>query len=56
MKYNLVELKTNENVEDMWSLFCCSITKGPMELDVKISRSVDDIMNMTKHPESSGSV
>lgn len=55
VKYNLVELKTNEDVKDMCRSFCCMITKGPIELDAKISRFVNDIMKMMKRPQSSGS-
>lgn len=56
MKYNLVEMKTNEDVKDMSRSFRRRITNGSIELDVKISRSVDDIMKMMKHTKSSDSV
>lgn len=55
VKYNLVELKTDEYMKDMWRSFSHSITNGPIELDDKISRSVDAIMKMMKRPKSSGS-
>lgn len=56
VKYNHIELKTDEDVKDMWRSFRRMLTKGPIELDVKISRSVDNIIKMMKHPESSDSV
>ncbi|CAL5191473.1 unnamed protein product [Lathyrus oleraceus] len=56
VKYNPIELKTDEDVKKMWRSFQCRITKGPIKLDARISRSVDDIMEMLKHPESYDSV
>ncbi|XP_050915338.1 uncharacterized protein LOC127130358 [Lathyrus oleraceus] len=55
VKCNLIELKTNEDMKDMWRSFRCRITKGSIELDAKISRFVDDIMKMMKRLESFGS-
>lgn len=45
----------DEDVKEMRRSFRRRITKGPIELDAKISRFVDDIMKMMKRPESSGS-
>ena len=56
VKYNLIELKTDEDVKEMWRSFRRRITKGPIELDAKLSRFVDDIMEILKCPEASGSV
>ena len=56
VKYNLIELKTDEDVKNMWRSFRCRLTKGSIELDAKISRFVDNIMKMMKRPESSGGV
>lgn len=56
MKYNLIELKTDEDVKDMWRSLHRRITNGLVELDAKISRYVNDIMKMMTRPESSGSV
>lgn len=56
VKYNLIELKTDEDVKDMWRSFCRRLTKGPIKLDPEISRSTNDIIKMMKHPESSGSI
>ncbi|XP_058772343.1 uncharacterized protein LOC131646265 [Vicia villosa] len=53
MKYNLIELKNDEDVKAMWKSFRCRIIKGLIELDAQIRRSVDDIMKCLKHPESS---
>ena len=55
VKYNLIELKNDEDVKAMWKLFRCRITKGPIELDVEIRRSVDDIMKSLKRPDESES-
>lgn len=54
--YNVIELKTGEDVKDKWRSFRRRLTNGPIELDSKIWRSVDDIMKMMKCPESFGSV
>ena len=56
VKYILIELKTNEDLTVMWRPFHCRLTKGSIEFDAKISRFVDDIINMSKCPESSGNV
>ncbi|XP_058727019.1 uncharacterized protein LOC131598432 [Vicia villosa] len=56
VKYNLIELKNDEDVKAMWKSFCRRITKGPIELDAEIRRSLDDIMKCLKRPESSKSV
>ena len=55
VKYNLIELKTDEDLKEMWRSFRRRLTKGPIEFDAKLSRSVDDIMEMLKRPEASGS-
>ena len=53
MKYNLIELKNDEDVKAMWKSFHRRLTKGPIELDAEIRRSVDDIMKCLIRPESS---
>lgn len=55
VKYNLIELKIDK-VKYMWRSFRRRLTKGSIELDVKISRFADDIVKMMKRLESSGSV
>ena len=55
MKYNLIELKNDEDVKAMWKSFRRRITKGPIELDAEIRRSVDDIMKCLKRPDESES-
>ena len=55
VKYNLIELKNDEDVKAMWKSFRRRITKGPIELDAQIQRSIDDIMKCLKRLESSGS-
>lgn len=56
MKHPLIELKTDDDVTIMWRSFRRRLTKGSIELDAKISRSVNDIIKMMKRPESNGSV
>ncbi|XP_050914747.1 uncharacterized protein LOC127129638 [Lathyrus oleraceus] len=56
VKYNLIEFMTDEDVKEMWRSFFRMITKWSIELYVRLSRSVDDIMEMLKRQESSGSV
>lgn len=53
MKYNLIELKTDEDMKEIWISFFRRITKGSIELDARLSRSVDDIMEILKCLESS---
>lgn len=56
VKYNLIEFKTDEDVKKMWRSFWRMITKWSIELDVRLLRSVDNIMKMLKRQESSDSV
>ena len=51
MKYNLIELKNDEDVKAMWKSFLRRITKGLIELDAEIRRSVDDIIKCLKRPD-----
>src|ERR1051325_7141091 len=53
MKYNLIELKNDEDVKAMWKLFHRRIIKSLIELDAEIRRSVYDIMKCLKHPDES---
>ena len=53
VKYNLIELKKDEYLKAMWKSFHRRETKGPIELDAEIWRSVDDIMKCLIRPESS---
>lgn len=50
VKCNLIELKIDEDVKEIWRSFRRRIIKGPIELDARLSRSVDDIMQMLKRP------
>lgn len=50
VKCNRIELKTDEDVTVLQRSFRRWLTKGPIELDAKISRFVDDIIKMMKHP------
>lgn len=52
LKYNFVELKTHEDLTVMWRSFLRRLTKVPIDLDAKISRSVNDIIKMLKRLES----
>ncbi|XP_058733243.1 uncharacterized protein LOC131604845 [Vicia villosa] len=53
VKYNLIELKNDEDVKATWKSFRRRIIKGPIELDAQIQRSVDDIMKCLIRLESS---
>ena len=44
VKYKLVKLKTDDDVKDVRRSFHRRITKGSIELDANIPRSVEDIM------------
>lgn len=56
VKYDYIELKSDKDLKVMWKTYHCRLTKGPNEFDVIISRPVDDIIKMLKHPEFSCSV
>ena len=56
MKYNFIELKTDEDVKEMWKSFGRRITKRSIKLDVRLSKFVDDVIEMLKRPYSSNSV
>lgn len=56
VKYNNIELKNDEDLNVMWKTYHHRPTKGTIEFDVAIARSVDDIIKMLKRPESSSSV
>lgn len=46
MKYNLIELKIDEDVKGLWRSSRRRLIKGLIELDAKISRSVDNIIKL----------
>lgn len=54
VKDNFIELKIDEYLMVMRRSFRRRLTKGPIELDAKILRFVDEIIKMLK--ESSGSI
>lgn len=56
MNYNLIELKTDEDLKEMRRSFRCRITKRSTELDARLSRSVEDITEILKRPKLSSSV
>ena len=56
MIYNLIGLKSGEDLKVMSRTFYGRLTKGPIEFDATISKFVDDIIKMLKRPESSDSV
>ena len=56
MKYNLIELKIDEDLKSIWRSHPRRLNKGPIEFDAIIFRSIDDIIKMLKRLESSGSV
>lgn len=56
VKCTLIELNADGDLTVMWRSFRCRLTKGSIELDSKILKSVNDIIKMSKNPESSSSV
>lgn len=50
IEYNNYELKTDANVRTMLNIFFCFETKVLIELDVTISKTVEDIVKMLKRP------
>lgn len=50
MKYDRIELKSDEDLKIMWRTYHCRLTKGPIEFDATISRFIDDIIKMLKSP------
>src|ERR1051325_6853597 len=55
VKYNLIELKNDEDVKAMWKSFRRRITKSLIELDAEIRRSVDNVMKCLKRLDESES-
>lgn len=56
VKYNFIELKTDEDLKIMWRSYHHRLTNGPIEFDATIFIFVDTIFKMLKRLESSGSV
>lgn len=56
MKYNIIKLKADNGLIVIWRSFHPRLTKGPIEIDVKISIPIDDIIKILKRPESFCSV
>lgn len=50
VKYDCIELETDEDLKVMWVIYHHRLTKGPIEFGVIISRSIDDIIKMLKCP------
>lgn len=50
MKYDHIELKSVEVLKVVWRTYNHRLTKGPIEFDATIFRSVDDIIKMLKRP------
>lgn len=53
MKFRKFELKMNEDLRIVWSTFHCYATKDPIEVNVTLARSTDDILKMLKCPQPS---
>lgn len=51
-----MELNIDEYLKVMWRTYHCRVTKGLIEFDATITRSVNDIIKMLKRLESSGCV
>lgn len=50
MKYNCIELKSDEDSKVLWRTYHCRLTKGPVEFDVTNFKFVDDIIEILKYP------
>lgn len=50
IEFNKFELKMQADVRAMWNTYFRFETKIPLELEVTLQRSVEDIMKMCKHP------
>jgi hypothetical protein len=46
-----MKLENNEDIRTMFSIYSQYNTKGPIELDVKLTRYVDDILARLNRPE-----
>ncbi|CAL5185986.1 unnamed protein product [Lathyrus oleraceus] len=51
IQFTMLELKTDDDLKVMWSAFYRYSTKGLIEVDVTIQRSVEDIIRMLQRPE-----
>jgi hypothetical protein len=51
VKFSKMQLKNDDDVRTMFSIYSQYSTKGPIELDAKLTRSVDAILANLKHPE-----
>ncbi|KAK2388929.1 hypothetical protein QL285_062566 [Trifolium repens] len=49
--FSKMQLKHNDDVHTMFSIYSQYSTKGPIELDAKLTRSVDAIIANLKHSE-----
>jgi hypothetical protein len=49
--FSKMQLKNDDDVRTMFSIYSQYSTKGPIELDAKLTRSVDAILANLKHPE-----
>jgi hypothetical protein len=49
--FTKMQLTNNDDVRNMFSIYSRHSTKGPIELDAKLTRSVDAILANMKHPE-----
>lgn len=56
VKYDLIELKTIEDLKFMRKTYHCRLIKGVVEFDVRVFRSLDDIIKILKCLELSSSV
>lgn len=48
VKYDRIELKSDEDLRVMWRTYHHRLTKGLIEFDAEVSRLVDDIIKMLK--------
>ena len=51
VKFIPFELKNDDDLEVMWDTFQQYSTKGPIEMDVTLCRSVGNVIKMLCHPQ-----
>ena len=49
--FSKMQLHNDDDIHNMFSIYSQYITKGPIELDAKLTRSVDAILANLKHPD-----
>jgi pyruvate-formate lyase-activating enzyme len=53
--FSKMQLDNDDDIRNMFSIYSRYSTKGPIELDAKLTRSVDAILANLKHPDDEDS-